>query len=142
MKKFGVTFLIWVTLFIILHEFMRFRYILIESIYPIADVGPDTTRVWLLLISGSILHLVSGGALKVLIKSTSNSGLLGLALGISGVSLDLYTGSPLVSYMTSHPDNIDFLLMYGPLLSPFIFIPMGIYSVTVMQKYRQKSMVN
>lgn len=141
MKSFGVSILIWLLIFIILDELNRQTLIYMDSSYPFNEESSYPARLWLQFLPASIFSFIAGITLKLIYQSTIKSVLIGLSVISGSLVFNLLVGTNLVNYMTSHSIFIDYIFMYAPVISPFLFMPIGVVFVAFIQKRYKNGLV-
>ncbi len=132
MKKSVTTVVIWIALLLIIGQADSFLSNILVSVTAeevLTSGAPQRVNYWALLILNSIVFLIAGVVLRERFRSTSSAGISALGLGLTYFFLVELTGGTMFKFLISHGTRLDVLLTYGPLLSPFIFVPLGVYAM-------------
>ncbi len=140
MKNLAITVVIWIVLILAIdtvNTFLSNSLVTVTDDEIITSGGPPQFHYWLLLLLNSIVYLVAGIILRARIKKTIIAGLSAIALGLTYFFLVELTGGSMFQYATSHPSRLEVVLTFGPILSPLVFVPIGVYIMSVWGEHKQ-----
>ena len=139
MKKLAITIAVWLVLLFFVDTVNNFFFnslITVAADEAMIRGGPPQLNYWLLLLANSIVYMAAGITIRARIAITHIAGLSAIAFGVTYFFLVELTGGSMWQYATSHPSRLEVILTFGPLLSPLIFVPIGVYIMDYWSRHK------